>query len=61
MIVRECACTAITRVALVLGANLQAESRAQLAKLLTDFLAVDDYNVVSNTVTGIRSLGERGK
>ena len=59
-VVRECACTAITRVALSLGTSLAKNLREQLAKLFTDFLGCDDYSVISNTITGIRSLGDRG-
>ena len=53
-VVRECACTAITRVALSLGTSLAKNLREQLAKLFTDFLGCDDYSVISNTITGKR-------
>jgi len=59
-VVRECACTAITRVALCLGGGLAKNLRQQLAMLFTEFLACDDYSVINNTITSIRSLGERG-
>ena len=59
-IIRECVCTAITRVALRLGNDLQHHLKVQLGVLLIELLSSDDHSVIINTVIGIRSLSEEG-
>ena len=59
-IIRECVCTAITRVALRLGNDLQHHLKVQLSVLLIELLSSDDHSVIINTVIGIRSLSEEG-
>ena len=59
--VRECCCTAITRVGLCIGSNLESEMKLQLSSLFTEFLTDENSSVILNAITGIRSLGERGR
>jgi hypothetical protein len=56
MLVQECCCTALCRIALQLD-DLPSFRRKQIAEVLFSLLETDDADVLKNCISSIRSLG----
>lgn len=57
LLLQESCCIAICRIALRIGPNMSIKEREMVTNVLFSLLHMDDRNVVSSAISGIRALG----